>query len=422
MNPYLYLKSLTRRLFKKRNHDPYIPASNKFEGNIIVNKINVRPIYRQSQDIQKWRNALIYAEGTAQQRKQLYDLYSEIMLDGYLKEAIAKRVRAITNRDLVFTIKGKEVDDVVELTEKTFFGELLKELMNSRFWGHSLVELNWGRQKGWTKLVDRRHVKPRFGIVTVNAHDTEGIDYRSDEWAKHTIEAGDDEDLGLILEACQYVIYKRGNFGDWAEFAEVFGMPFRWATYNNPETREALEEAMDKAGSAGYVVAPEDANIQFLNNTQGQGNDIFKTLRDACNEEITISILGQTMTTNEAKSSGYAQSKTHMQVQSEIHKDDRKYILRILNEKLTPYLESIGFKVKGGKWHFKDEDNLSLLDKLKIAKEVSKEVPVGMTYWYETFGIPKPSANDLPPEREPEPSTSPKDDEPEPKEGSKKKA
>lgn len=394
----------------------YSKPKNVPTPSVVVNNVSVRPTVRETQDIQKWRTALQAAEGYHQQRKRLYDLYDDILLDGFLKSLIDKRTAAITNENIVFTKKGKKVEDVSELAEKTFFANALKEILNARFFGHSLLQMDWAapssNQPSETVLIPRRNVKPRLGIVTVEPQDMAGAEYRQPPYADYVLEIGEKEDLGLLLQACPYVIYKRGNFGDWAEFAEVFGMPFRWATYNNEQSRTLIEEALDKAGSAGYVVAPEDAKLQFLNATSGgQNSDIFSKLRDACNEELSITILGNTMTTTEAKSSGYAQSKTHQEGQNELHKDDRKFVLRVLNEKLTPFLARLGYAVEGGKWSFEDVDSMSLKEKLEIAQAVSKEVPVGKSYWYDTFKIPVPKADDMPdPKPEPpvaDPNTKP---------------
>ena len=382
-----------------------ITPSDKFKKMVVVNNISVRPITRQTQDVDKWRNALQAAEGFGQQRQTLYDLYADILLDGFLKRCIEKRITAVTNRRLCFTVNEKRMEDVEALTDKTFFDMLVRLVMESRFWGHSLIELDWGRDgKGHTKLVDRRHVKPRFGIVTKNSTDTDGIKYREKPFDALTIEAGEDEDLGWILECCFPVIVKRGNYGNWAEFAQVFGMPFRHGKYNNEETRTVLEDALDKMGAAGYIVSPDDAQIEFQYPAGvGQGVDIFKMLHQTCDEDIAITILGNTMTTTEAKTSGYAQGVVHQQVQEELHKDDRKFVLSILNEKLTPYLERIGFPVAGGSWAFEEEENMSKKEMLELGEILKRNaVPVGLSWWYETSGIPMPSADDLPEEDEPE--------------------
>lgn len=368
---------------------------------IVVNHVNVRPWRRESLNVTKWRNAMLMAEGYGQQRSALYNLYHDIQLDGYLSEAlIGTRIDSITNSELRFFNKDEsENDDINMITTKMFFNDFLVHSMNALFYGHSLMELYWpapGQSEGKTLLVPRKHVKPRFGIVTQNEFDIDGINYREDKYFKRVaIEVGDPEDLGILLKVAQYTIYKRGSFGDWTEFAEVFGMPFRWATYNNETNREILEKALSEAGSAGSVVAPEGSNIEYHSpNANGSSNDIFKSLNDACNQEMAYTILRNTMTTSEAKSSGFAQSKTHLSVQDRLHKADRERMLNILNEKLNPYLESIGYATNGGQWRYVDQDNTPVTERILVDRAlVEMGLDISDDYLYERYNIPRPVGN-----------------------------
>ncbi len=380
---------------EKTASDAELADKRKKKEPIIINQVTVRPIKRDTQDISKWRTAITYAEAESEQRWKLFELYKDMLLDGFLLQQKEKRISAITNCDLTFTIDGVSVPEIEELQQKIFFHKFLREVMESKFWGHSLLQLFWpvmgSDGPGATDLIPRTHVKPRKGIVSEEKWGDTGIPYREPPFDRTTIEIGDADDLGLLMPVSQYVIYKRGNFGDWAEFAEVFGMPFRWATYTNPESRKILEEALANAGSAGYVVAPEDANLQFFNPTAGsQSNDIFRMMRQACNEEISICILGNSMTTTEASKSGYAQAETHRDTQDEVHKADRRFILRVMNEKLNPYLESLGYPVKGGHWSYEEEDGLDLVQRLNVDMQVSTKVPIPAKYWYDKYKIPMP--------------------------------
>lgn len=384
--------------------DQFLSIVQKFRGGskkYVINNVTVRPPNRQTQDIQNWRNAIKHAEGYAQQRSKLFDLYEDMLLDGHLQAVLAKRVEQVTNRRLVFVRKdGKTVDDITELADKSFFEEFLVEAMNAKFWGNSLMELFWpapgSDEIGETKLIPRKNVKPRWGIVTENEFDLEGIDYRGKDFGGRVIEIGKPESLGLLMSVAQYVIYKRGNFGDWAEYAEIFGIPFRWASYNNETSRAVLETALEAAGPAGYVVAPQDADLKFMNgNPSGNGQMVFSALREACNEEISIAVLGNTMTTTEAKSSGYAQSQTHQEGENEKNRSDRRFILRLLNEKLTPYLKAIGYATDGGKWEFQEDDHLSLSERIAIDMQVASKVPIADSYWYNTYGVDKPDPSEL---------------------------
>lgn len=385
--------AITRFFISAASQVGYAP---KYDNpKLIVNKVDVRPIVRQVQDVNKWRTALIQAESIGQQRAMLYDLYEDIMLDAHLSAVMQKRIAKVTNTELEFCIDGKPVDEINKITKRSYFEEFIKEALNAKFYGHSLLEMDWKtgdtEAESKTILINRKHVKPRFGIVTKNQFDTKGIPYREKPFNKTVIEIGKPEDLGLILKACPYAIFKRGNFGDWAQYSEIFGMPFRWATYQNEQSRAVLEEALEKAGSAGFVVAPADANLQFLSHASSTGTDIFQKLKDACNDEMSILMLGNSMTTSQATTSGFAQGKVHADEQDDLHQDDRMYLLRCLMEKLTPYLASIGYQTEGGEWRYVEKDGLTLKDRLNIAVTVNGITPIDENYWYETFNLPKPA-------------------------------
>ena len=69
-------------------------------------EILVRPIHRGVNDIGSWRSALRLAD--LGNRTKLYDLFTDLLIDGYLSDAIDKRIDAVTDADLAFTIDGKQ--------------------------------------------------------------------------------------------------------------------------------------------------------------------------------------------------------------------------------------------------------------------------------------------------------------------------
>ena len=101
-------------------------------------EILVRPIHRGVNDIGSWRSALRLAD--LGNRTKLYDLFTDLLIDGYLSDAIDKRIDAVTDADLAFTIDGKQVDEMGTLMDTPEFESLLREIMLSRFWGVSVVE------------------------------------------------------------------------------------------------------------------------------------------------------------------------------------------------------------------------------------------------------------------------------------------
>ncbi len=90
-------------------------------------EILVRPIHRGVNDIGSWRSALRLAD--LGNRTKLYDLFTDLLIDGYLSDAIDKRIDAVTDADLAFTIDGKQVDEMDALMDTPEFESLLREIM-----------------------------------------------------------------------------------------------------------------------------------------------------------------------------------------------------------------------------------------------------------------------------------------------------
>lgn len=362
--------------------------------NILVQQIDIRQINRSSVDIDTWRNAIRSAESIVNpNRKQLYELYADMMLDGRLSSAISKRIMAITTTDLKFTEDGKDNDVINELINTEEFAQLQENILESVFYGYSLVSLDFLPDKIVPTLIDRRHVKPELGLVVRNPGDITGVNYLDPPHIDYSIAVGKPKNLGKIMEACQYVIYKRGGFGDWAQFAELFGMPFRKGKYNGYDeaARQKLTTALEEMGSAAFVVIPEGTDVDVVQNYGNAGsNAVFKELRLSCNEEISTIILGQTLTMTQGDKGARSLGEVHKDVEDAIYLNDRKFLLKVLNNKLRPLMLKHGYPVGKGKFSYPEQENISKKDRLDMDIKIAAKVPVSDDYFYETYGIPKP--------------------------------
>lgn len=373
--------------------------ANKEQG-IVIQNIVIRPVVRSSQDIEKWRNALRAAEGVTPERIQLYDLYADIILDSFLSSLIEKRVLGVTKRKLSFVDKsGKGNEQIIELIKTQQFRKLRTEIIMQKLFGIKVIEID--RLNDGIKVFSApvKHIKPWLGVVSYEQYGYDGIEYNAPPANKYVFQVGDSHDLGLLLKAAPYVIYKRGGFGDWAHFAEIFGTPFREARYDgfNPQVRAQLELALERAGNAAYAVLPKEAEITFHEPKNVQGNgQLYDMLRKACNEELSVLILGQTETTTSSQSSGYAQAKEHAKVEDAFNLNDCEDELGILNECVKPILANLGFNVDGDFIHEEETEEMSMLDKASMYDILRNNIklPVSDDHLYKEFSIPKPDNYD----------------------------
>ncbi len=373
----------------------YVPA---------VSQITVNTLRMSSQDIATWKTAVDSARNPRTPRRRLlYDLYDSIVLDGHLSAVMMKRVTNITNKRVTFIKDGDEgaTDDVVRDTilEAPWFHQLNKIAMSSKAYGHALIELiPTAGEITEVRLVNRANVIPERQMVAWNyANPDNGFNYITDQpFSNYLIEVGGRYDYGLLMMAAQYVIYKRGGFGDWAQFAELFGMPFRVGEYDpyDDTTRKKLDEGLKNMGGAGYATIPKGTAITF-HSAQGTAgaSSVYKDLIDISNAEISKIFLGNTLTTEAGTKGARSLGDVHKDVEEMIGMADMIEHEYMLNTVLKPKLEALGYPVAGGRFRFEKMNEIPKDVLIDIALKVSSQVEVDENYWYETFNIPKPSGD-----------------------------
>lgn len=369
----------------------------KKEPTYIINDLTLVSPDRNRKDIQTLKNSLLSAERISfPNRVQLYDLYHDVLsLDGFLTGLLNKRIKSVLNKKLKFYDKeGNENKEITKLMNSNTGRKLITQIINSEFWGVSGVEFKIGGAFEFEEI-PRKHIKPEKGIITKNQYsisEQEAFNYKNMPFVWII---GEKNNLGLLLSCSMYAIYKRGNFGDWAQYVEIFGQPVRIMYYDayDTNTKQELKKILTDSGTSLAIMLPKQAEFQMMDGKTSNGNgELQKSFKDACNEEMAIAILGNTETTSSSKSSGYAQSKEHAEQQDEIIAADLAMIENHLNsDKFISILKSYGYSVDGGYFQYEIDLNLSKLKlRLEIDLQIANKVPIDDDYWYTNYGIPKP--------------------------------
>lgn len=374
---------------------------NKEKEPFIIHDLTLVAPDRSSKDIGKLKESVVTAESIHYpNRVMLYDLYHDILsMDGFLRGIIEKRINAVLNKKIKFIRKeGKQDDDLTNLIKSQKGRDLINLMMESKIWGTSGVEFVIGSDELTFKEIERKHIKPEKGIITKSQYGLSEENGYVYEDMPFVWVMGKPKDLGLLLACSMYGIYKRGTFGDYAQYVEIFGQPVRIMKYDayDTKTKQELKTLLTDSGSSLAMMIPKQADFEMLDGKTSNGDGKLQIgLKDACNEEMAIAILGNTETTSSSKSSGYAQSKEHGEQQDELTISDLIFIENLLNsKKFKQILKSYGYNIEG-KFEFELDLNLSKLKlRMEIDMFVSTKVPIGDDYWYDTYKIPKPDNYD----------------------------
>lgn len=339
-----------------------------------------------------WKHALLSAESvTAPNRVRLYDLYEDVILDGHLSGVIAKRMDAVLNKELYYEKDGKRLYAFEPLIHSLSFRNIVRTILETQLWGISGMEFIPGGTLAY-EHIPRKHIKPEHGVISFEQSSHEGIPYApmDNVWV-----IGEPHDLGLLLKCAPYSLYKRGGIADWAEYVEIFGQPVRVVKYDtyDEQTKAELQRSLEESGSSLTMMIPKQADFEIKDGKHSNSDGSLQlSFIKALNDEMSILMLGNTETTSSSYSSGYAQSKIHLQQQYEITKSDIAYATAMLNHpKFIKILASYGYPVEGGSFVFsKDMDADYLTKRINIDKEVAQMVQIPADYWFDTYGIRQP--------------------------------
>lgn len=379
-------------------------------GNMVINQIVLKNSSQSTQDISIWRSAIKNFKNIEKPlRTYLYDLYEDICLDGQIEATWGKRQDNILNKELIFVKDGVEDEMINKLLNSSDMRLIISEILNAKAWGYTLIQINsiWYDEEEETYRIDfdlipRKHVHPERNFECISKEQnniTKDFLFKEPPLSKYMIWAGDAYDMGILIKAAQYVIYKRGGFGDWSQFAEMFGMPFREMIYDDYDdaTRRELEEGLKNWGSAAYCLHPRGSELKIHDTGGSTGSkDVYDGLIKACDAAISKTILGNTMTTEQGDNGARALGDVHNEIEGDKKQSDEMFVLTILNTQLRAILKRFGINVQGGDiWYKspgKDWNELSM--KWNVVSGISSKIPVADDYIYEEFDIPKPDNYD----------------------------
>lgn len=368
---------------QKKNHKP--------AKDIVFSRIIEQTNWRTRQDIDTWRTAIAMAENLSHpHRLQLYALYDEILLDAHIQGLLSQRTNKLLSQKFkVCDEAGNEPEVAKRFFESNWFYRFLELALESRWYGHSLIQL-WDITHtgyGQVAVVPRRHVVPEQAGVSITQGDNKNLlPYRESPYFDWLVEVGSERDFGLLKMAAPSFIFKKNAMLQWSQYTEVFGMPVRVGktASRSQADMDRMATNLRKMGSASYAVFQEGESIEFVESTKGDAYNVYDKLIDRANSELSKLLIGQTMTADSGSSR--SQAEVHERVADSITESDKRMLQFIINDQLLPKMATHGFDVQGCKFQWAVSTDLDAL--WNKTKEALNHYKVNAEWISKTFGIP----------------------------------
>ncbi len=355
--------------------------------------------YLTKKDINTWRQAWQMAINIENpQRSNLYDVYTDVDIDLHLSGCVGQRRDFVLKKSfkLVDFNTQKEDKNITELFEEEWFKNFCEEILNSRYWGHSLVQLGdivsvIGKKKfADITLVPRKHVIPEYGVIVKEVGDEpkKGIDYRTGSIADWVIEAGGKKDLGLFLKCAPQTLPKKNMLGFWDAFGEMFGMPIRIGKTTSRDSKEItkVERMLSDMGAAAWGLFPEGTEIEIKETQRGDAFEVYDKRVERANSEISKGILNQTMTIDNGASK--SQGEVHLEIFQNVVERDADFVKDIVNNKLIPIMSKHGFGVEKYKFQWDESIDYTPEQQIQIDTLMVQNFDIDPQYFAKKYNIP----------------------------------
>lgn len=330
-------------------------------------------------------------------RTRLYDMYKSALLDLHLSGIIDKRLVGVSRIPVEFRRDGKPDEDVNREIRAPWFRSFVKDVLWSKFWGFSLFQFYRGEDGGVGYYkVPCKHYDPVRKIILRYQSDTGGVPL--DTFSNMLCVCENPRSLGMLSELVPMVLYKRGDMADWAQFCQIFGMPIREYTYDAGDEearRRLLQDARSQGANAVYI-HPKESALNLIESANKSGTvDLYERFKDACNTEMSVRVLGNTLTTDSKATGTQALGTVHQEEEDHIKADDRQFVLDVLNYRMRPVFAELGIDTAGGEFSYAEARTLDPVRQADvIVKAKAMGLPVADDYIYKTLLIDKPDDYD----------------------------
>lgn len=329
-----------------------------------------------------------------------------------------------------FSLRGKEPDNSAivkaELAEDTFWameprraaGELggpglIEALGYGYFAGHQVVEVRWTRDESGIRPRAAKVVPPRFYGYPYNddgedrlMFDADGgrLGYNYQDFPEHRFLLainGGHPGHPLIAAPLRALTgyWLAATFGlKWLlQFAQLYGVPFRWATYADESSKTKVCNMLETIGSAGWGAFPSGTKVEFVDASKSAKELPQKDLIEMADTQCDTFILGQTLTTDVGDSGSRALGDVHEGVRRSVIQGVSDFVADVLNEQYLPSLIELNYgsrdevpEIKAVFENAKDEKAMAERDMILFK---GMGLSVEKSWLYERHGVPEPDAD-----------------------------
>lgn len=331
---------------------------------------------RDIADLQRARTLALAA--TNPKQYLLQDIYTIISDDAHLTSQLNNRKEQTISAGFEMRSSDKKTDTRLtdSLNELDFMQDLFGHILDSEFYGYSLIELSVEDSTPKVSLIDRRNIVPDFGRFYPDAGLDNYLEYRQAKEYRRWLLEFNSGHLGMLNKAVPYVLFKKFAESCWSELCEIYGIPPRVLKTDTRDTQmlDNAEAMMRDVGAAAWFIIDTTEEFEFAQGVSTNG-DVYNNLIGHAKNEMSMlfngAIIGQ-----DTKNGNESKEKVSMEILERLVQADKRMIETYMNSLVIPALYRIGWiPATTSKFRFTAAEDLDKLFDMTVKIMPHKKVP-----------------------------------------------
>ena len=338
------------------------------------------------------------------ERGENLGLYKKMLLDPRVFSLLELRKSMALDRSYsIVSNEQKVIDFLYENLGVINIKESCKNILSALEFGFSVTEIIW-------QMKDGKYIPAQLKLRDPErfSFDYQGNLYILQDGARKRLDTeykfivhrhgGIESPYGAsVLKQCYWpVMFKHAGWRFWMTAAEKFGVPTVLAIFESEDEQQARQRARDLAEALSSIqsdAAVALGNIKEVTTLEVKGSlESFKTLIEACDDQIAYALTGQSLASAEGQYGTRAQAEVHERMFQSIAKQDAVSLGHTLSNTLIRYICELNFGKDVSAIITFDIDEYADWSLLKEAIELG--VPVSKKILYREYNIPEPDNPD----------------------------
>lgn len=305
-----------------------------------------KPILQTRQDIADWKRALYLATAVRDPKQYLLqDIFNNIADDALLTSQVNNRKEQTISSDFELVTNDGKIDEkaTMALRALNILPDLISHILDSEYYGFSVVELSSTSGVRRVDLINRRNIDPIDGRFYPDTATNESVSYREvNEYGKWVLEFNADH-VGLLNKAVPHVLFKKFAQTCWSMLCEIYGIPPRVMKTNtqDPYMLDRAESMMRDIGAAAWFIIDNEESFEFANAVNTNG-DVYNNLINLCDNYISLlfngAIIGQ-----DTKNGNESKEKVSIKILERLVDSDKRMVEMYINSIVLPAFQKIGW-------------------------------------------------------------------------------